>query len=490
MYEQEKIRKKKLIKIKLLGINPYPSKIYKTNYNIKKILINKKKIIKNNINLSINGRILSIRNMSKSSFIDIKDYTDNKIQLFYNIKNINKKLINKEYYILLFKKYLDIGDIIWINGKLFLTKVKEYTILINKIKLLSKCIYPIPNIKIKKNKIYKKFKNKEKRYRMRYIDLLLNKKVKKNFLIRSLIIKYLRNFLNKLNLIEVDTPILQNIPGGANAKPFITYHNKFKKYLYLRISNELYLKRLIVGGFKGVYEFSRNFRNESIDKNHNPEFTILEFYISYKNYIWMMKLIEKLLKYICKKTFNKYKIKINNNIIDFSKKIKKIKLFNIIKKYTNLNINENTSLKELIKKSKKLKINIKENENTKEKIIDNIFNKYCKKKIKKPLFIIDYPKYMSPLAKSKIKNKKLTERFELYINGKEIANAYTELNDPYDQFKRFKKQNKKFIDKDFIKSLKIGMPPTVGIGIGIDRLIALFTNNNNIQEIILFPQMK
>ncbi|MDH3003741.1 MAG: lysine--tRNA ligase [Candidatus Shikimatogenerans sp. JK-2022] len=489
MYEQEKIKLKKLKKIISLNINPYPNKNYKINYNIKKILKNKKKLIINNKNLLIYGRIFNIRNMTKSSFIDIKDYNDKKIQLFYNIKNINNKYLSNEYYINLFKKYLDIGDIIWIKGKLFITKLKEYTILINKIILLSKCIYPLPNFKSKNKKNYYKFNNKEKRYRMRYIDLIINKNVKNNFKLRTIIINYIRQFLIKKKFFEVDTPILQNIPGGAKAKPFITYHNKFKKKLYLRISNELYLKKIIVGGFKKIYEFSRNFRNESIDKNHNPEFTILEIYIINKNYIWMMKFIEKLLKYIFYKTFKKYKLKINDNlIINFKKKIKKEKLFNIINKCTNLNINENTKLKNLLIKCKKLNLNIKEK--NKDKIIDYLFKKYCKKKIINPIFIIDYPKFMSPLAKCKKNNNKLTERFELYINGQEIANAYTELNDPIEQLKRLKKQNKKYIDKDFIKALKIGMPPTVGIGIGIDRLISLLTNNYNIQEIIFFPQMK
>ncbi|WOX79290.1 lysine--tRNA ligase [Candidatus Shikimatogenerans bostrichidophilus] len=488
MSEQENIRLDKLKIIKSLGINPYPSKGYNINYNIKLLLRNKNKIINNKELIIISGRIISIRNMKSSSFIDIKDYSEKKIQLYYKINNLKKKYKNNEYYINLFKKYLDIGDIILIKGNLFITKVKEYTVLVKKIILLSKCIYPIPNVKIKNNIIYDKFKNKEKRYRMRYIDLIVNKNIKKLFLIRSLIIKYIRKFLNKYNIIEVDTPILQNIPGGANAKPFITYHNKFKKYLYLRISNELYLKRLIVGGFKGVYEFSRNFRNESIDKNHNPEFTILEIYVAYKNYKWMMNFLQKLLKYICKKTFNKYTININNKIIDFSKKIKKIKLFDFINKQTNLHINEKLSLKKLIKISKILNIDI--NIKKKDKLIDNIFDTYCKKHIIKPRFITDYPKYMSPLAKCKNNNNYLTERFELYINGKEIANAYSELNDPIEQLYRFKQQNKKIIDKDFIKSLKIGMPPTVGIGIGIDRLIALFTNNEYIQEVILFPQMK
>ncbi|WGH25465.1 MAG: lysine--tRNA ligase [Candidatus Shikimatogenerans bostrichidophilus] len=485
MFEQEYIRKKKIKKIKLLGIDPYPSKIIKINYSIKKILKNKQNIINKNKILYLSGRIFNIRNMGISTFVDIKDYSEKKIQLYYNINKLNKKYRENNFYIFLFKKYLDIGDIIWIKGNLFITKVKEYTILIKKIVLLSKCIYPIPNVKQKNKKIYYKFKDKEKRYRMRYLDLIVNEKSKKNFIIRSLIINYIRKFLNKFNYIEVDTPILQNIPGGAYAKPFITYHNKFKKKLYLRISNELYLKKLIVGGFKGVYEFSKNFRNESIDKIHNPEFTILEFYVPYKNYVWMMNFLQKLLIYICKKTFNKTKIKINNINIDFKKKIKKIKLFNIINKYSKLNINENTSINTLREISKKLKLNV----DKKEKIIDNIFNIYCKDKIKNPVFIIDYPIYMSPLAKSKSNNYKITERFELYINSIEIANAYTELNDPIEQYKRLKEQKNK-IDKDFIKSLKIGMPPTVGIGIGIDRLIALLTNNFNIQEVILFPQMK
>ncbi|MDH3004759.1 MAG: lysine--tRNA ligase, partial [Candidatus Shikimatogenerans sp. JK-2022] len=485
MLEQEKIRIEKLKKIKNLGIDPYPIKKIKINSNIKKILKNKKKIFKKKSNLYISGRIFNIRNMGKSTFLDIKDYNDNKIQLYYNIKNLSKKYLNNKYYIYLFQKYLDIGDIIWIKGNLFFTKVKELTILIKKIFLLSKCIYPIPNPKIKNNKIYYKFKNKEKRYRTRYMDILVNYKNKKNFIIRSLIINNIRNFLNKFKYIEVDTPILQNIPGGANAKPFITYHNKFKKKFFLRISNELYLKKLIVGGFKGVYEFSKNFRNESIDKFHNPEFTILEIYVPYKNLTWMIKFFKKLLKYICKKTFNKTKIKINNINVDFEKKIKQKKFFNLIQKNTKMNINENTSKKELIKICNKFNIDIKKKK--KEKIIENIFNTFCKKNLKKPIFVIDYPKYISPLAKSKKDNINLTDRFEFFINNIEIANAYNELNDPFEQYKRFKKQKKNQIDKDFIKALKIGLPPTVGIGIGIYRLIALFTNNFNIKEVILFP---
>ncbi|MDH3004900.1 MAG: lysine--tRNA ligase [Candidatus Shikimatogenerans sp. JK-2022] len=488
MLNQEKIRKEKLKNIKLLGIDPYPNLNLKLNYNIKKILNNKKKILNKKKKIYISGRIFNIRIMGKSTFLDIKDFTDKKIQLYYNIKNIDLKYRKKKYYIFLFKKYLDIGDIIWIKGFLFLTKVKEFTILIKKIILLSKCIYPLPNEKIKNNKKYYEFQNLEKRYRMRYLDLILNYKNKKKFILKALIINYIRKFLNKFNYIEVDTPILQNIPGGATAKPFKTFHNKFKKKFYLRISNELYLKKLIVGGFKGVFEFSKNFRNESIDKNHNPEFTILEFYVTYKNYIWMMKFLHKMLIYICKKTFKKTKIKIENFFINFKKKIKKIKLFDFIKKKTKFNINEKTTLKKLIKISKKLKIKIKKKK--KDKIIDNIFNKFCKNKIKYPIFITDYPVYMSPLAKRKKKNKNLTERFELYINKMEIANAYTELNNPIEQLKRFKKQKKNKIDKDFIKSLKIGMPPTVGIGIGIERLISLLTNSINIQEIIFFPQMK
>ncbi|MDH3004629.1 MAG: OB-fold nucleic acid binding domain-containing protein [Candidatus Shikimatogenerans sp. JK-2022] len=376
MLEQENIKISKLNKIKLLGINPYPSKIIKINYNIKQILKYKNKIIINNKPVYIAGRIFNIRNIGKSSFIDIKDYTNKKIQLYYNIKNLNKKYIYKKYYIDLFKKYLDVGDIIWIKGHLFLTKVKEYTILINKIILLTKCIYPIPNIKIKNGKLFSKFTNLEKRYRMRYLDLILNEDTKNIFLIRSSIIKYIREYLNKFNYIEVDTPILQNIPGGAYAKPFKTYHNKFKKKIYLRISNELYLKKLIVGGFKGVYEFSRNFRNESIDKLHNPEFTILELYVPYKNYLWMMKFLQKLLIYISKKTFKTTILKFNKINIDFKQKIRSIKFFDIINKYTNLNINENTSLQTLINFCKIKNIHI--NKIKKDKIVDNIFNVFCK----------------------------------------------------------------------------------------------------------------
>ncbi|WGH25049.1 MAG: lysine--tRNA ligase [Candidatus Shikimatogenerans bostrichidophilus] len=490
MSDQENIRKRKLKLIQSLGINPYPTNSIKINNNIKNILKNKKKLINDNKNLYIYGRIFNIRNIGKASFIDIKDYSDNKIQLYYNLNNLSTKKKNKKYFIYLFKKYLDIGDIIWIKGLLFITKMSEYTILIKNIKLLSKCLYPIPIIKKTTKKIYYQFNNIDKRYRMRYLDLILNPKIKNNFKIRFLIIKYIRNFLYKFNYIEVDTPILQKIPGGAYAKPFITYHNKFKKKIYLRISNELYLKKLIVGGFKGVFEFSRNFRNESIDKLHHPEFTILEIYIINKNYLWMMNFLQKLLIYICKKIFKTTIIKINKKIINFKKKIKIKKFYSIINKYSKLNINENTSIKTLKKICKNNKIKIK-NYN-KDKILDNIFNFFCKKKIKYPTYIIDYPIFMSPLAKSKTNNKKLVERFEFYINSIEIANAYTELNDPIEQYKRFKSQNKdkNIIDQDFLKALKIGLPPTVGIGIGIDRLIALLTNNLNIQEVIFFPQMK
>ncbi|WGH24683.1 MAG: lysine--tRNA ligase [Candidatus Shikimatogenerans bostrichidophilus] len=484
MLEQEYIRIKKLKKIESLGINPFPNNKIKINTNIKNILINKNKIINNKKNIYIIGRILSIRNMGISTFLDIKDYSDNKIQLYYNINNLDNKYINNKYYIYLFKKYLDIGDIIWIHGNLFITKVKEYTILIKKILLLSKCLYPIPIVKNKNGKEYYKFNNLDKRYRMRYLDLIVNQNSKDIFIIRSLIIKYIRLYFSKFNYIEVDTPILQEIPGGAYARPFITYHNKFKKKIYLRISNELYLKKLIVGGFKGVYEFSRNFRNESIDKLHNPEFTILELYVAYKDYIWMMKFLQKLLMYIYKKLEKKINIKIN-----FNKKINKINFFDIINKYSNLNINEKTSTQKLIELSIKNNI-VLNNKYNKDKILDDFFNFYCKDKLKGPIYIKDFPAVMSPLAKSKYNNKNITERFEFYVNNIEIANAYTELNDPREQLKRFKKQKKNKIDKDFIKALKIGLPPTVGIGIGIDRLIALFTNNTNIQEVILFPQMR
>jgi lysyl-tRNA synthetase class 2 len=490
--DQEKIRREKLKKLRNLGIDPYPALEYSINSTVKDIIENFKEKKK----IKIAGRLMNIRIMGKSSFANIKDHTGF-IQIYINYKDFKDE--KKKLYDIVFKKLLDIGDIIGIKGFLFKTKLGEITIHITFFTLLSKSLRPLPQVKKdEKGNIYDSFSNIEQRYRMRYVDLIVNTKVKKMFLKRIKIIKFIRNFLNNFSYLEVDTPILQSIPGGAIAKPFITYHNALNIPLYLRISNELYLKRLIIGGFHGVYEFSRNFRNEGIDRIHNPEFTILELYVAYKDYNWMMNFIENLIKNLVLKLNKKTEIEINNKKINFQKTFPRITILNSIKKYTGFDIT-NMNKKSLIKICKKLHVEINK-KITKENIIEEIFSKKCEKHYINPTFITDFPIEMSPLTKKHRYNKNLTERFELIIDGKEIANSYSELNDPIEQLERFKKQfflDKKkvkkenlIIDYDFIRALEIGMPPTAGIGIGIDRLIMLLTNQSSIQEILFFPHMK
>ncbi|WP_185873522.1 lysine--tRNA ligase [Blattabacterium cuenoti] len=489
--EQKIIRINKLNEIKILGINPYPSKEYLINNtaeNIRKNFINKKKV-------SIAGRLMRLRILGKASFGEIKDHTG-RIQIYLNKDNLYIDNVKKEdVYNVFLKKLLDIGDIIGIKGFLFTTKMNEITINVKELTLLSKSIRPLPQVKISKDKkIYDEFSDVEQRYRMRYVDLIVNDKVKNIFLKRTKIIKKIRNFLDKKGYIEVDTPILQPIPGGAVARPFITYHNSLGIPLYLRIANELYLKRLIVGGFNGVYEFSKNFRNEGMDRYHNPEFTVLELYVAYKDYYWMMNFTEKLITSI----FMEFNYKVKHNKIYDPIPFSRISMLDSIKKYTGFDIN-NMNKSDLIKICIVLKIKY-ENKWNKCKIIEHIFDEKCKKNYVDPTFIIDYPIEMSPLTKKHREKKNLSERFELIINGQEIANAYSELNDPIDQFYRLKKQikykkelknnNNTFIDEDFIRSLEFGMPPTAGIGIGIDRLIMLLTGNKSIQEVLFFPQMR
>lgn len=491
--DQEIIRRNKLEKLKNLGINPYPSKLYKINININNIY---KKYI-DNYWVSIAGRIMRIRIIGKSSFIELKDHTGI-IQLYINQKyilNDEKKIIYNE----IFKKLIDIGDIIGICGNLFKTKKGEITVRITNFKLLCKSLRPLPQVKIdQEGNIYDNFSDKEKKYRMRYIDLIVNDSTKKVFLIRSKTIQYIRELLNNDEYLEVETPILQIIPGGAIAKPFITHHNTMNTLLYLRISNELYLKRLIVGGFNGVYEFSKDFRNEGMDRIHNPEFTILELYVAYKDYYWMMDFTENLIKKICLKIKGTTRFIVNNKYINFDTPYKRITIFNSIKKYTGFDLSK-MNKNEIRDVCIKLNINYEMNYN-KEKLIDYIFSEKCEKNYIQPTFITDYPINMSPLSKKHRDNNDLSERFELIINGEEICNAYSELNDPIDQYNRFKNQinnslDKKnndsmFIDYDFLRALEFGMPPTAGIGIGIDRLIMILTNQKSIQDVILFPQMK
>ncbi|WP_185865240.1 lysine--tRNA ligase [Blattabacterium cuenoti] len=488
--EQQIIRRKKLNQLRKLGINPYPSEEYIVNTTIKDI---HKNFLKNK-KVSIAGRLMRLRILGKASFGEIKDYTGY-IQIYMNKKNLYADNIEKKYvYDIFFKKLLDIGDIIGIVGVLFKTNKKEITVYVQKLTLLSKSIRPLPQVKKDKNqKIYDSFSNVEKRYRMRYVDLIVNDDVKDTFLKRTYIIKEIRNFLDNKGYLEVDTPVLQPIPGGAIARPFITYHNTLGIPLYLRIANELYLKRLIIGGYHGVYEFSKNFRNEGMDRLHNPEFTVLELYVAYKDYYWMMDFTEKLIKFIFLEFYDQ-----NSTDNSFKHPFSKISILDSIKEHTGFYIKKmNTD--DLIEVCNKLQIKV-DKKSSRSKIIENIFDEKCKYNYNNPTFITDFPIEMSPLTKRHRNEKNLSERFELIINGQEIANAYSELNDPIDQLDRLKKQmeiQKKdldddsiFIDKDFIRALEFGMPPTAGIGFGIDRLVMLLTKKKSIQEVIFFPQMR
>ena len=491
--EQELVRRDKLKKIRDLGIDPYPAELFPvSDYSSE---------IKNNFKIDkkvvVSGRLMSRRIQGNASFAELQD-SKGKIQLYFNRDEIcpghDKVLYNE-----LYKKLLDIGDIIGVEGNLFKTKVGEKTVLVKNFKLLSKSLRPLPLPKEdSEGNLYDEFNDPELRYRQRYVDLIVNSDVKETFIKRTLITNSIRDFLNKREYLEVETPILQPIPGGATARPFLTHHNALNIPLYLRIANELYLKRLIVGGFDGVYEFAKDFRNEGMDRTHNPEFTILELYVSYKDYNWMMEMTEKLLEKVSIDSTGDTKVKVGNNNIDFKAPYERISIYEAIKKFTGIDISEMEESM-LRKTAKDLNVEI-EDTMGKGKIIDSIFGDKCEPNFIQPTFIIDYPKEMSPLTKVHRKNKDLTERFELIVNGKEIANAYSELNDPIDQKERFEKQlelSKKgdqeageFIDYDFLRALEYGMPPTSGIGIGIDRLVMLMTNNSSIQEVLFFPQMR
>jgi lysyl-tRNA synthetase class 2 len=491
--EQEQVRREKLEKIKSLGINPYPAELYPvSDYSI-----DIKNNFKENSKVVLAGRLMSRRIQGNASFAELQD-SKGRIQLYFNRDEICSGE-DKTSYNELYKKLLDIGDIIGVEGELFKTKVGEKTVLVKNFKLLSKSLRPLPLPKEdSEGNIYDEFNDPELRYRQRYVDLIVNSGVKEAFVKRTLITNSIRQFLNKREYLEVETPILQPIPGGAIARPFLTHHNALNIPLYLRISNELYLKRLIVGGFDGVYEFAKDFRNEGMDRTHNPEFTILELYVSYKDYHWMMDMTEQLLEKVALDSNGKTNIKVGEKSIDFKAPYERISIFGAIEKFTGVDVSK---MDESMLKKTADQLGV-ETDNTmgKGKIIDAIFGDKCESNFIQPTFITDYPKEMSPLTKIHRDDSSLTERFELIVNGKEIANAYSELNDPIDQKERFESQlelSKKgdleageFIDFDYLRALEYGMPPTSGIGIGIDRLVMLMTNNSSIQEVLFFPQMR
>ncbi len=494
--EHEILRRQKLEEIKKLGIDPYPADEFKINVTAADIKQNYERDKLNYKNISIAGRLMSMRDMGKAAFAEIQD-ASGRIQIYVKRDEICPGE-DKSTYDLLWKKCIDLGDILGLEGYVFTTKVGEISIHVTSLKLLSKSLKPLPVVKTdEQGNSFDEVSDPEFRYRQRYVDLIINPKVKKTFEQRTKLINSIRNFLNDKGALEVDTPVLQSIPGGATARPFMTHHNALDIPLYMRIANELYLKRLIVGGFDWVYEFSRNFRNEGMDRTHNPEFTILEFYVAYRDYFWMMNTTEKLLEKVAMDLHGTTELPVGDKTINFAAPFKRISIFDAIKEHTGIDVsamNEN----ELKATCKQLHIEVSDSMG-KGKLIDAIFGEKCEANYIQPTFITDYPVEMSPLTKKHREKDGLVERFELMINGKEIANAYSELNDPIDQRERFEEQVKlmergddeaMFIDHDFLRALEYGMPPTAGIGIGIDRLCMLLTNQPSIQDVLFFPQMR
>ncbi|MFC0425530.1 MULTISPECIES: lysine--tRNA ligase [Chryseobacterium] len=491
--EQEIIRREKLNKLVEMGINAFPAE----EYNVTDTTESIKQNFSESKQVKIAGRLMSRRIQGKASFAELQDSTG-KIQVYFNRDEIctgeDKTLYNDVY-----KHLLDIGDIIGIEGELFTTQVGEMTVLVKNFTLLTKTLRPLPQAKTDENGVvHDAFNDAELRYRQRYVDLIVNPHVKETFVKRTKMYTAMRQFFNDAGYIEVETPVLQAIPGGAAARPFITHHNALDIPLYMRIANELYLKRLIVGGFDGVYEFSKNFRNEGMDRTHNPEFTVMEIYVAYKDYYWMMDFTEKMIEHCAIAVNGTTKAKFGDQEIDFKAPYARVSMTEAIQKYTGFDIT-GKSEQELFDFAKSIGIEVNETMG-KGKLIDEIFGEKCEGNFIQPTFITDYPVEMSPLTKKHRSQEGLTERFELMVCGKEIANAYSELNDPIDQRARFEDQLKlaekgddeagQFIDEDFLRALEYGMPPTSGMGIGMDRLIMFLTNNPSIQEVLFFPQMK
>ncbi|WP_289046617.1 lysine--tRNA ligase [uncultured Olleya sp.] len=491
--EQELVRREKLAKLRELGINPYPADLFPVTENSKQI----KQEFKEGKQVVIAGRLMSRRIQGNASFAELQD-SEGRIQVYFNRDEICTGE-DKTHYNTVYKKLLDIGDFIGIEGELFTTKVGEKTVLVKDFKVLSKALKPLPQPRVDaEGKVHDAFTDPEQRYRQRYADLVVNPHVKDVFIKRTKLFNAMRDFFNTSGYFEVETPVLQPIPGGAAARPFVTHHNSLDIPLYMRIANELYLKRLIVGGFDGVYEFSKNFRNEGMDRTHNPEFTAMEIYVAYKDYNWMMDFCEKLLEHCAIAVNGTSEATFGEHKIDFKAPYARVTMADSIKHFTGFDITDKSE-DEIRTAAKDMGIEVDATMG-KGKLIDEIFGEKCEGNYIQPTFITDYPKEMSPLCKEHRDNPELTERFELMVCGKEIANAYSELNDPIDQRQRFEHQLKlaekgddeatEFIDHDFLRALEYGMPPTSGMGIGMDRLIMFLTNNQSIQEVLFFPQMR
>jgi len=490
--EQELVRRDKLKQLRALGIDPYPAAAFSSNANsatIRNEFVEGKQV-------TIAGRLMSRRIQGKASFAELQD-SQGRIQIYFN-RDILCPTEDKSMYNDVYKKLLDIGDIIGISGTLFTTQVGEKTVQVESLYVLSKSLRPLPLPKTDADgNTYDSFSDPEQRYRMRYVDLIVNPEVKDTFLKRTKITNTIRSFFNDKGYLEVETPILQPIPGGAAARPFVTHHNALNIPLYLRIANELYLKRLIVGGLDGVYEFAKDFRNEGMDRTHNPEFTVMELYVAYKDYHWMMETTESLLEKVAVDTNGTTAVRVGDKTIDFKAPYPRVPILEAIKKHTGIDIS-GMDEEGLRTTARSLEIEVDDSMGV-GKLIDEIFGICCEHHYVQPTFITDYPKEMSPLTKIHREKPGLTERFELLVNGKELANAYSELNDPIDQLERFEDQlalsekgddEAMFIDQDFVRALEYGMPPTSGIGIGIDRLVMLMTDNSSIQEVLFFPQMR
>jgi len=492
--EQELVRRESLQKLRDLGVDPYPADLFDVNITSKQIKEKHKE--GEELDVVIAGRLMSRRIMGKASFAELQD-SDGKIQIYVNRDEICEGE-DKTMYNTVFKKLLDIGDIIGVTGTVFITKVGEISVKVKELKVLTKSLRPLPLPKVDSDgTVHDAFTDPEKRYRQRYVDLVVNPEVKDAFIKRTKLTNSMREFLNKKEYLEVETPILQPLYGGAAARPFKTHHNTLDMELYLRIANELYLKRLVVGGFDGVYEFSKDFRNEGMSRFHNPEFTQMELYVAYKDYAWMMELVEEMVEKIAMDLHGKTEIQVGDNLINFQRPWKRYTMYEAIEHFTGIDISKMDEVT-MAETAKKLGVEVDKSMG-RGKLIDEIFGEKCEGQLIQPTFITDYPVEMSPLAKKHREHAGLVERFEAICNGKEICNAFSELNDPIDQRERFEEQlelgkrgddEAMLLDEDFLRAIEYGMPPTAGLGIGIDRLSMIMTNSNSIQDVLFFPQMK